>query len=58
MGRRVQPPDIGYRAHGTNDRPAIVFGFGDLNEHAIRSGIAAIADLLGPGDRRAAGPLP
>ncbi len=37
-----------YRVHGANDRPAIVFGFGDLNEHAIRSGIARIADLLRP----------
>ncbi|HEV7711244.1 MAG TPA: PLP-dependent aminotransferase family protein [Asanoa sp.] len=37
-----------YRAHGrgANGRAAIVFGFGDLNEHAIRSGVGAIADLL------------
>jgi GntR family transcriptional regulator/MocR family aminotransferase len=38
-----------YRVHGGTGRPAIVFGFGDLNEHAIRSGIARIADLLLPG---------
>jgi GntR family transcriptional regulator/MocR family aminotransferase len=37
-----------YRVHGATDGPAIVFGFGDLNEHAIRSGIARIADLLLP----------
>ncbi|HEX5997111.1 MAG TPA: PLP-dependent aminotransferase family protein [Jiangellales bacterium] len=35
-----------YRFHDASDRPAIIFGFGDLNEHAIRSGIARIADLL------------
>lgn len=38
-----------YRVHRANGRPAIVLGFGDLNEHAIRSGIARIADLLLPG---------
>ena len=37
-----------YRVLGADDRPAIVFGFGDQNEHAIRSGIARIADLLQP----------
>ncbi|TDO52726.1 GntR family transcriptional regulator/MocR family aminotransferase [Kribbella sp. VKM Ac-2527] len=37
-----------YRVLGADDRPAIVFGFGDLNEHAIRSGIARIANLLQP----------
>jgi GntR family transcriptional regulator/MocR family aminotransferase len=37
-----------YRIHGADDRPAIVFGFGDLNEHAIPSCIARIADLLRP----------
>ncbi|MCW6006748.1 aminotransferase class I/II-fold pyridoxal phosphate-dependent enzyme [Micromonospora sp. CPCC 205371] len=43
-----------YRVHGASGPPAIVFGFGDLNEHAIRSGIASIADLLQP----AAGRVP
>ncbi|MFI6599457.1 PLP-dependent aminotransferase family protein [Nonomuraea sp. NPDC050536] len=37
-----------YRVHRAPAPPAIVFGFGDLNEHAIRSGIARIADLLLP----------
>ena len=37
-----------YRVHSATDRPVIVFGFGDLNEHAIRSGIAQIADPLLP----------
>jgi GntR family transcriptional regulator / MocR family aminotransferase len=35
-----------YRFHDATDRPAIIFGFGDLNKHAIRSGIARFADLL------------
>jgi GntR family transcriptional regulator/MocR family aminotransferase len=30
------------------DPPGIVFGFGDLNDHAIATGIARIADLLAP----------
>lgn len=33
-------------APAPTDPPAIVFGFGDLNDHAIRTGIARIADLL------------
>ncbi|HTJ36262.1 MAG TPA: PLP-dependent aminotransferase family protein, partial [Dactylosporangium sp.] len=37
-----------YRIPGSIGRPALVLGFGDLNEPAIRSGIARIADLLAP----------
>ncbi|MDR8412469.1 PLP-dependent aminotransferase family protein [Nonomuraea sp. 3-1Str] len=35
-----------YRFDRGSEPPAVVFGFGDLSEHAIRSGIARVADLL------------
>lgn len=35
-----------YRVQSAGAAPGIVFGFGDLNEDAIRRGIFAIADLL------------
>ena len=35
-----------YRADPVSGPPGIVFGFGDLREASIRTGIAAIADLL------------
>lgn len=35
-----------YRSDRYSGPPGIVFGFGDLRESSIRSGIAAIADLL------------
>ncbi len=35
-----------YRFAGTTGPPAIVLGIGDLNETAIRTGIARIADLI------------
>ncbi len=35
-----------YRSDRRSGPPGIVFGFGDLRETSIRSGIAAIADLL------------
>jgi GntR family transcriptional regulator/MocR family aminotransferase len=35
-----------YRSDPLSGPPGIVFGFGDLREASIRTGIAAIADLL------------
>ncbi|MEH0973131.1 hypothetical protein V6U77_18595 [Micromonospora sp. CPCC 205546] len=35
-----------YRVDGTGGPPAIVLGSGGLGAHAIRSGIARVADLL------------
>jgi GntR family transcriptional regulator / MocR family aminotransferase len=38
-----------YRSPNGEGPPGIVFGFGDVNEDAIRRGIAAIGDLLRQG---------
>ncbi|MBO4269492.1 PLP-dependent aminotransferase family protein [Microbispora triticiradicis] len=38
-----------YRSPNSDGPPGIVFGFGDVNENAIRRGIAAIGDLLRQG---------
>ena len=35
-----------YRSPNSDGPPAIVFGFGDVNQNAIKRGIAAIGDLL------------
>jgi GntR family transcriptional regulator / MocR family aminotransferase len=35
-----------YRSPNSEGRPGIVFGFGDVNQDAIRRGIAAVGDLL------------
>jgi GntR family transcriptional regulator/MocR family aminotransferase len=36
----------GYRADGGAAPPQLVLGFGNVSEHAIEPGIAAVADLL------------
>jgi hypothetical protein len=38
-----------YRSPDSEGPPGIVFGFGDVNQDAIRRGIAAIGDLLRQG---------
>jgi GntR family transcriptional regulator/MocR family aminotransferase len=35
-----------YRLDGSAEPPALVLGFGNVSERAIRRGVAAIADLL------------
>ncbi|MET8047552.1 hypothetical protein ABZU75_08100 [Streptosporangium sp. NPDC005286] len=40
---------VGLQGLGRYRSPGIVFGFGDVNEDAIRHGIAAIGDLLRQG---------
>jgi GntR family transcriptional regulator/MocR family aminotransferase len=37
-----------YRSTGATNPPQLVFGFGNTPQRAIRSGIAAVADLLSP----------
>ena len=39
-------PMRSYRATGSPAPPRLVLGFGNVNEHAIRAGIEAVADLL------------
>jgi DNA-binding transcriptional MocR family regulator len=36
----------GYRASSRPGSPQLVLGFGNVSEHAIKAGVAAVADLL------------
>lgn len=37
-----------YRSNGSTRPPQLVFGFGNTSEEAIRAGVHAVADILGP----------
>ena len=45
-------PMSGYRASSRPGSPQLVLGFGNVSEHAIKAGVAAVADLLRPGAQR------
>lgn len=45
-------PMRSYRSGGSPAPPQLVLGFGNVSEHAVRAGVAAVADLLAlPGNR-------